>query len=234
MAALTVLEALSGVSGSISLVSWVFVLVRRPLSHPPPQSAREPLLKLLQVPQLVENHRSKSAEAISLAFLFVWFVGDITNLVGAIWAKLVPTVTALAWYFCLADAVLIAQCLYYKYLHLSKDRLVADSGQESNDPHQSLLGTHDTQPKSTAQRRRNSSFKDGSLPVLEGNESRGSSWIWNTVSLVLVCVVGALAWLIAYEAQLWTPDPQTDDKDAGKGPVGAVVLGYVSAICYLG
>ncbi len=35
------------------------------------------------------------------------------TLPGALWANLAPTAIALAFYFCIADFVLIAQCLYY-------------------------------------------------------------------------------------------------------------------------
>lgn len=37
---------------------------------------------LLQVPQLILNYKTGSAEGISLAFLTVWLIGDITNLAG--------------------------------------------------------------------------------------------------------------------------------------------------------
>ena len=45
-------EALSGISGSVSLACWLFVLL----------------------PQLLVNYTSKSADGISLAFLIVWSV----------------------------------------------------------------------------------------------------------------------------------------------------------------
>ena len=48
-----------------------------------------------------------------MAFLAVWFIGDINNLIGALWAGLVPTVIAIAIYFCFADLILISQCIYY-------------------------------------------------------------------------------------------------------------------------
>lgn len=35
-----------------------------------------------QVPQLILNYKSGSADGISLAFLLVWLLGDITNLAG--------------------------------------------------------------------------------------------------------------------------------------------------------
>lgn len=88
---LTVHEALSGVLGSVSLACWIFLLI----------------------PQLVENYRNQSAEAISLAFVIVWFLGDVANLLGAVGAGLVPTIIAIAVYFCISDGLLIGQVLYY-------------------------------------------------------------------------------------------------------------------------
>ena len=49
---LQIYEALSGISGSVSLACWLFVLA----------------------PQLLVNYTSKSADGISLAFLIVWLV----------------------------------------------------------------------------------------------------------------------------------------------------------------
>ncbi|EPE03920.1 vacuolar membrane pq loop repeat protein [Ophiostoma piceae UAMH 11346] len=78
-------DDLSGVFGSISLTAWICLL----------------------------NYKTQSAEGLSMAFLFVWLLGDITNLLGALWTGLAPTAVALASYFCVADVVLISQCLYY-------------------------------------------------------------------------------------------------------------------------
>lgn len=36
----------------------------------------------LQIPQLIENYQNDSADGISLVFLFVWLLGDLTNLAG--------------------------------------------------------------------------------------------------------------------------------------------------------
>jgi uncharacterized protein with PQ loop repeat len=38
---------------------------------------------VLQVPQLILNYKTGSADGISLAFLTVWLIGDATNLAGA-------------------------------------------------------------------------------------------------------------------------------------------------------
>lgn len=77
-----------------------------------------------QLPQLIQNYKSQSADGLSMAFLFVWLLGDVTNLSGALWTGLAPTAVALACYFCIADAVLITQCLYYNAKTARRDRLL--------------------------------------------------------------------------------------------------------------
>ena len=127
---LTLNEALSGIFGSISLAAWIFLLVcttnfplrealpiiTKVLSHTT-DDANNFISYHVQIPQLVENYRQQSADGISLAFLAVWFIGDIASLAGGLWANLVPTVIALSVYFCIADLVLVIQCLYYNKLN---------------------------------------------------------------------------------------------------------------------
>jgi hypothetical protein len=142
---LTTREILSGVWGSISLASWIFLLVRLPAAawlvaghwshalvvqipdHDTLQSRPHQDPDNSQVPQLIENYKSGSADGISLAFLIVWFIGDITNLAGALWAHLVPTVIALAIYFSFADIVSRAMCTLHKCtINAEINRLPAD------------------------------------------------------------------------------------------------------------
>jgi hypothetical protein len=63
--------ALSGISGSVSLASWLVVLM----------------------PQLIENYRTKSyfptsieltisGDALSLNFIIIWFFGDLLSFLG--------------------------------------------------------------------------------------------------------------------------------------------------------
>ena len=75
---------------------------------------------------MIENYRQQSAKGISLLFLAVWFIGDIASLAGALWANLVPTVIALSVYFCIADLILVIQCLYYNSLEARRDVLDGD------------------------------------------------------------------------------------------------------------
>ncbi|KAH7125404.1 vacuolar membrane PQ loop repeat protein [Dendryphion nanum] len=215
---LTSREALSGVFGSISLASWIFLLV----------------------PQLIENYKQGSAEGISLAFLVVWFIGDITNLVGALWAGLVPTVIALAVYFCFADLILISQCLYYNILNARKARRKSARSTNTQDSaEQPLLGRRDSslglpgshrRKSSAASRRRRAS----SLPSIVEDNVGTSEWVKNTLSIIGVCIVGAAGWAIAWKTGVWVPQPVQDDTDSTEIALGAEILGYASAVCYLG
>ncbi|GAB1195387.1 hypothetical protein APSETT444_004646 [Aspergillus pseudonomiae] len=221
---LTTREAASGLLGSISLTCWIFVLV----------------------PQLIENYRNGNAEAISLVFLAVWFVGDVTNLIGGLWAGLVPVIVAIAVYFCIADGVLIGQCLYYK---VRNSRLQAfhrrRSSVETPDPTTPLLGRRfsDSLQEGPASRRRSwaSQHRDGHATgpddtlakIVEENEAGRSAWVKNFSSVLAICVIGMGGWTIAWQSGVWQPAPQ-DDAGGTEIAVGAQVVGYFSAICYLG
>ncbi|KAK3082369.1 hypothetical protein LTS18_004281 [Coniosporium uncinatum] len=227
-AQLTPHEALSGVFGSISLAAWIFLLV----------------------PQLIENYKQGSAEGISLAFLFVWFIGDITNLAGALWAGLVPTVTALAVYFCIADFVLISQCLYYNYVNARRRRKEsAVSAQTESSEEEPLLRRGSRSSDNTglpgSHRRRSSTARsDGggtgrtaSLPSITEEQPRTREWLKNTISIFFVCAAGAVGWAIAWQSHAWKPAPEEgagNPEDTQPMAMGAQVLGYISAVCYLG
>jgi len=208
-------EALSGLLGSVSLASWVFLLL----------------------PQLVENYRSGSADGISLAFLCVWFLGDVTNLVGALRAGLVPTVIALALYFCFADLLLISQCAYYNAKNVKQLRKT--SSRDTDSAQEPLLGTRDLsnvglpgscRRDSAASRRRRVS----SLPTVLHIEESGHVWVKNSLSILGVCVVGAASWFIAWKTGVWLPQPTHNDASPHPVALDAEILGYASAICYLG
>jgi len=225
---LTVQEALSGVFGSISLATWICLLL----------------------PQLVLNYKSGSAEGISLAFLTVWLIGDITNLAGAIWAGLVPTVIALAVYFCIADFVLISQCLYYNHINAQRARRHTSttstaSAHSEDEPLLARQRSNDTLGLPGSHRRRSSvrrsshasELRQDSLSKIleEDDSSSGTSWVRNATSILLVCVAGAAGWVIAWKSGVWTPVPENDTPDeAAEMIIGAQILGYFSAVCYLG
>jgi len=162
----------------------------------------------------------------------------VTNLAGALWAGLVPTVIALAVYFCFADLVLISQCVYYNMKNSRRgDRKT--STQSTNSIEAPLLGRRDSsniglpgshRRDSAASRRRRAS----SLPTIPDVGDGASEWVKNALSIVGVCVVGAAGWAIAWKTGVWVPQPQHNTEDASDNPVGAMILGYASAVAYLG
>ncbi|KAK4896398.1 hypothetical protein LTR27_005610 [Elasticomyces elasticus] len=217
-------EALSGITGSISLAAWVFLLL----------------------PQLLENYQQGSAEGISLSFLLIWFVGDVTNLAGAVWAGLVPTVTALAIYFCFADAILISQCLFYRSVNKKHP-----STTSPDDERTTLLNPSTTTPKKP--RQNSTSSIPGSLTRTrttsssaqnpahltaipeEKSISKSRTYAKNTLSVFLILAVGTAGWAIAYKTGAWRPQPTGRHEETDEGtPLGASILGYASAVCYLG
>jgi uncharacterized protein with PQ loop repeat len=65
-------------------------------------------------PQILENFRRGSADALSLQFIIVWLVGDVFNILGAVLQGVLPTMIILAVYYTIADVVLLGQCFYYR------------------------------------------------------------------------------------------------------------------------
>ncbi|KAL3472761.1 PQ loop repeat-domain-containing protein [Aspergillus californicus] len=230
---LTAREAASGLLGSISLTCWIFLLV----------------------PQLFENYSNGNAEAISLLFLFVWFVGDITNLAGSAWADLVPVVVVIAVYFCIADGVLISQCLYYRAKN-SRTAVHARNSSSTTTPEPTtpLLGRRLSDSVEGGGGRRRGSRPSQSYSSIPGSQEQGQGQesdnaiakmvkenrlgqgvlFKNLSSILAICVIGMAGWTVAWQTGVWKPSPL----DGGNGGVdmapGAQVLGYISAVCYLG
>lgn len=184
-----------------------------------------------------------NADGVSLAFLFTWFVGDATNLIGAIWAGLVPTVVALAVYFCFADFVLIFQCLYYRKLGTGAHRSPSNKNRESpKDASQEPLlgerrnvevgsGTSDRDPLAP----RDESIAEAIYPS-DKSKSRSffnKALLSNMLAVLVICLVGIAAWAIAWLTGLWRPTADSIHEKTTQ-PLGAIILGYISAVCYLG
>ncbi|KAH8590771.1 PQ loop repeat-domain-containing protein [Bisporella sp. PMI_857] len=248
---LTVHEALSGIFGSISLATWIFVLV----------------------PQLILNYRNGNAEGLSLAFVTVWLFGDATNFAGAIWAHLVPTVVVLAAYFCLADVVLISQCLYYNKLTARykknqddhhRGRRTAGGPTHPSEQSPLLSGSGSTSQERAESRERSKSLRKGSqrrtsisnrglpgsirrLSSTDGalhrtltkdweapETAEENSWLRNFFSILAIIAVGTAGWAIAWQSGAWRPVPDPGHEAHGEEvAVGASILGYISAVAYL-
>ncbi|PKY04068.1 vacuolar membrane PQ loop repeat protein [Aspergillus campestris IBT 28561] len=224
---LTPREAASGLLGSVSLTCWIFLLV----------------------PQVIENYRNGNADAISLLFIFVWLIGDITNLIGGLWAGLVPVIVAIAVYFCIADGVLITQCLYYKAKTARLHKALRDSRRRSSTdtplPTTPLLGRRfsDEFPEGAAPSRRalassqhqhqQDQPEDTLAKIVEEGEIGRRAWFKNLSSVLAIFVIGMAGWTVAWQSGVWRPVRQ-DHHGGVDMAKGAQVVGYFSAVCYLG
>ncbi|KAL2758433.1 hypothetical protein ACRALDRAFT_2040618 [Sodiomyces alcalophilus JCM 7366] len=223
-------KVLSGIFGSISLTAWICLLL----------------------PQLIANYKLQSADGLSMGFLFIWLLGDATNLAGALFTSLAPTAIALACYFCIADLVLIAQCLYYNTKNARRAARHRQSQHHGHSDHTEPVAG-ETEPLLADQRRRGSTsshagtHRHHEVPaesdplrkiVAVGDEtSGGKAWLYNTLSLVAVYIVGILGWFVSYKAGAWEADPDLPAPDSpgekDTFTMIGLVLGYISAALYL-
>jgi hypothetical protein len=175
----------------------------------------------------------------------ILFHPKLTTL-GAIWAGLVPTVTALAVYFCFADFVLISQCLFYNHLNARREAINEAAAPPDSEEAPLLARERSNESIGAPGARRRSSThlshssgarRDSLVKILEDDVSGGgSSWKRNTWSILMVILVGTAGWAIAWRSGVWRPTPNHPEDVPSKEhvAVGASVLGYLSAVCYLG
>ncbi|KKY36159.1 putative vacuolar membrane pq loop repeat protein [Diaporthe ampelina] len=204
-----------------------------------------------KLPQLVTNYKAQSADGLSMGFLFIWLLGDITNLAGALVTNLAPSAVAIGSYFCVADVILISQSLYYNAINArrrNRERLASLQAQateeepllsrrRSSSGAGGLPGSHRRHSV-----RRGSSGLDPLTRIVTGEDETPlqSPWLTNTLSLFAVYALGVAAWFVSREVLSSgggdVQDPaESDPADAGKDPVVVVgmSLGYISALCYL-
>lgn len=158
-------------------------------------------------------------------------------------------IVAIAVYFCIADGVLIGQCLYYKARNSRQPRprrRTSSSVFEPStpDPTTPLLGrrfsdayaqtgeTLDNPRNST--RRAESSSDDMLAKIVEENDVGRKAWVKNFSSVLGICVIGMAGWTVAWRTGVWKPAPVEEGLGGVDMAPGAMVLGYISAICYLG
>ncbi|PHH84468.1 hypothetical protein CDD83_1898 [Cordyceps sp. RAO-2017] len=211
-------QALSGIFGSISLTAWICLLL----------------------PQLWANYKAKSADGLSITFLIVWSLGDVTNLSGALLTDLAPSAVALAVYFCILDVTLISQCLYYNTIN-ARRRAVAEASSEDSPllaRRQSTSSGPDGARGSPAEHEETAA-RLARKNAAAGDEAAidGGSWKHNALSLLAVYAIGFAGWFVSYMAGAWgseTPKvPDAADERSHSRVVAGLVLGYASAACYL-
>ncbi|XP_078177057.1 vacuolar lysine transporter YPQ1-like isoform X1 [Carex rostrata] len=71
-----------------------------------------------EIPQIITNHKTKSAEGLSIAFLTTWIVGDLFNMIGCfLEPATLPTQFYMALLYTATTIVLAWQTIYYGHLY---------------------------------------------------------------------------------------------------------------------
>lgn len=144
--------------------------------------------------------------------------------------------------------MLISQCLYYKQINDArrKRHLSTASAASEDEPLLARERSRDATGLPGSHRRRSSARdgdgSDGRRETLskiaeDDDTASGTGWLRNVVSILGIILVGAAGWAIAWQAGVWTPTPEEGvdpDPQQQQVALGAELLGYFSAVCYLG
>lgn len=90
----TPLALTSSLLGTLSILSWLFA----------------------QLPQIYKNYKIQSTAGLSFFFLTEWLLGDLTNLLGALFTHQATWQVIIASYYTFVDICLVVQFVWYSYL----------------------------------------------------------------------------------------------------------------------
>lgn len=108
----TSLAFISTALGIFSIISWLFA----------------------QMPQIYKNYQLQSASGLSIYFLGVWLLGDLSNLLGAILTGQAGWQIVVAGYYVFVDVLLDFQYFWYTYGKSHGKRRLAGYGSGSERP----------------------------------------------------------------------------------------------------
>lgn len=221
-------QAVSGITGSISIACWIIVFA----------------------PQIFQNFQRKSAEGLSLLFVILWLLGDIFNVIGAILQGVLPTMIILAIYYTLADVVLFWQCLKYGHgINKKVDPIHLSPANPLNDEYEPLLESvlSNEHPNHHHHHQHLEVEPDAAMEVVVEDTSNddqscssGSSSLisvesselsYNLIMVSLVLIAGFGGWYFGESGD--TPLPPKSDNDWEFHPL-AQTFGWLCAALYLG
>lgn len=90
----TPLAFISSLLGTLSIVSWLFA----------------------QMPQIYKNYQIQSTAGLSILFLTEWLMGDLANLLGALFTHQATWQVIIACYYTFVDVCLVIQFFWYTHL----------------------------------------------------------------------------------------------------------------------
>ncbi|KIV93204.1 hypothetical protein PV10_04439 [Exophiala mesophila] len=208
----TPLAALSTLLGVLSIISWLFA----------------------QMPQIFKNYHIKSTAGLSIFFLAEWLLGDLTNLLGALFTRQAGWQIIIASYYVFVDVCLVVQYFWYTYavkwvyaesLHSSGSSDMDDADSDminSLSPintnfaeEETLLPESDHEPPKSAKPRDvqapqfsqiNYGEKNGTPRTHPSGDKFGSSWMMSTSPRTLM-YAGTIASLASNAAAAPFPNP---------------------------
>ena len=98
----TPLAFISSLLGTLSIISWLFA----------------------QMPQIYKNYQIQSTAGLSIFFLTEWLLGDVTNLLGALFTGQATWQVIIASYYTFVDICLVVQFFWYTHI---KPRMLGTS-----------------------------------------------------------------------------------------------------------
>lgn len=206
-------QAVSGITGSISLACWIIVFA----------------------PQIYENFIRRSAEGVSLLFVILWLAGDVANVIGAVLQGVLSTMIILAFYYTFADIILLWQCLAYGHdkgsdvdpIHLSPANPLSE-----DEPLLETVLSHDSlrnQELEDEEAQGRFNDLDGSNLTSNFANERVREIFYNLIMVLLVILAGFAGWF--FEDKSEGPPPK--DTDLIYNPM-AQFFGWLCTFLYLG
>ncbi|UQC84184.1 uncharacterized protein CLUP02_09680 [Colletotrichum lupini] len=197
----------------------------------------------LLIPQLAANYKLKSADSLSMAFLFIWLLGDVTNLLGGLANGIAPASIAVTTYLCFSYSTLICQCLYYNSKRRIQNFVQPGTPRSQSPERRPLLEPADSSEdvNSTGHYQIAS---PGSNQVVDKDEETDIStvrtlhdWRFNAACLAMVAVLGISGWFVLRQFGLLGDESPPGAVSVTELPgisesVGSA-LGVIGAICYL-
>ncbi|MBW0518114.1 hypothetical protein O181_057829 [Austropuccinia psidii MF-1] len=209
------IESLASLMGWLSFASWL----------------------LVYTPQFYENYINQSGEGVSISFILIWALGDLTNLFGSWKQNLLPTMIILAIYYTLCDILLAFQIFYYRYKiqkPLKTNSNPTDHFSNQPDLNHLTSQTHpllsDSNSNSSAPSKLSPPFSlSYYLNIISTHCFQGLTSYFTAYTLI--CFIGFTGWLIS---QSHSNNSQPSTKPVENWDLGAQIAGWISAASYLG
>lgn len=149
-------------------------------------------------PQLYKNFKRKSVDGLSLQFLFVCLLGDISNVLGAFLTNQYPTVKYTGLCFVITELIVILQYFYYTRFYrrmagVNEYLYVKQNDEDDEDYDGSCSTPNDTQNQLLYDERITRSTEETPLLKDQRNGTSGSPWFKGRNSVLQIAVITTLS-----------------------------------------